>query len=256
MASSGSTSKKRSGASSPSKPPVAQMLSKTVSRKEACATRSAAVATSTSTTTISLPMPRMRTWLTAVGNRGWIVLTKDRRIRYRNLERAALMAANVGAFIRHLWRPSRRRDRADFCQALPTIYDCIANHRKPFIAKVARTARVIAVRKQSLRIAKSIAVEATFVRVLDRRQFRPDVWGSRNRCPKLRVRRGPLKLQNGKFRRHHTAITIGWNNAEGTLQGHKFGINKIAVSSIALVFYTRIPSPIFFCARKTPRPKQ
>jgi hypothetical protein len=38
-------------------------------------------------------------WLSAVGPRGWIVLTKDTRIRYRAVERMALMQAGVRAFV-------------------------------------------------------------------------------------------------------------------------------------------------------------
>lgn len=38
-------------------------------------------------------------WLAEAGQRGWIVLTKDHRIRYRHVERLALMKAGVAAFI-------------------------------------------------------------------------------------------------------------------------------------------------------------
>jgi len=37
-------------------------------------------------------------WLPVVGRRGWIVLTKDTRIRYRPNEKQALLAAGVRAF--------------------------------------------------------------------------------------------------------------------------------------------------------------
>jgi len=39
------------------------------------------------------------TWLRAVGAKGWIVLTKDRRIRYRPNELSALKEAKVVAFV-------------------------------------------------------------------------------------------------------------------------------------------------------------
>jgi hypothetical protein len=39
------------------------------------------------------------TWLSFVGKNGWVVLTRDKRIRYRRLERLALQAANVPAFV-------------------------------------------------------------------------------------------------------------------------------------------------------------
>lgn len=38
-------------------------------------------------------------WLQEVGRRGWIVLTKDHRIRYRGPELAALQQAQVRAFV-------------------------------------------------------------------------------------------------------------------------------------------------------------
>jgi hypothetical protein len=40
-----------------------------------------------------------RTWLGYAGARDWIVLTRDKRIRYRRLERLALEAARVRAFV-------------------------------------------------------------------------------------------------------------------------------------------------------------
>ncbi len=48
-------------------------------------------------------MPRDETvedaeWLTLAGDRGWAVLLKDDRIRYRESERRALVAAGVHAF--------------------------------------------------------------------------------------------------------------------------------------------------------------
>jgi predicted nuclease of predicted toxin-antitoxin system len=42
---------------------------------------------------------RDEVWLTEVGRRGWVVLTKDKNIRTRVIERDALLAANVRTFI-------------------------------------------------------------------------------------------------------------------------------------------------------------
>ena len=39
------------------------------------------------------------TWLSLAGSKGWIVITRDKRIRYRRLERLALQAASVRAFV-------------------------------------------------------------------------------------------------------------------------------------------------------------
>jgi hypothetical protein len=42
---------------------------------------------------------RDEVWFSVVGEHGWVVLTKDHRLRYRNIERAALTTAKVAAFI-------------------------------------------------------------------------------------------------------------------------------------------------------------
>ena len=38
-------------------------------------------------------------WLQIVGQKGWIALMRDQRVRYRKLERAMLAEAGVGAFV-------------------------------------------------------------------------------------------------------------------------------------------------------------
>src|SRR6185295_2095960 len=40
------------------------------------------------------------TWLSTAGKKGWLVLTEDRRIRFRATERQALIDAGVRAFVR------------------------------------------------------------------------------------------------------------------------------------------------------------
>lgn len=40
-----------------------------------------------------------RVWLKEVGRRGWVVLTKDQRLRYRPLEIGALRASNARVFV-------------------------------------------------------------------------------------------------------------------------------------------------------------
>jgi len=38
-------------------------------------------------------------WLREVGRSGWLVLTKDQRIRYREIEKQAVLRAGVGVFV-------------------------------------------------------------------------------------------------------------------------------------------------------------
>jgi hypothetical protein len=70
------------------------------------------------------------------------VLTKDHRIRYRNLEREALMNAGVGAFILTAGDLQGDEMAEIFVKALPAIAKFLRKHKKPFIAKVARDGSV------------------------------------------------------------------------------------------------------------------
>lgn len=61
-------------------------------------------------------------WLTEVGKRGWIVLTKDTRIRYRAIETKALLAAGVRAFVLTARGDLIGKEMADiFIMALPRM---------------------------------------------------------------------------------------------------------------------------------------
>lgn len=60
-------------------------------------------------------------WLRAVGERGWIVLTRDDRIRYRFHERTALLQARVRAFVLVRRNVSGPAMAAAFVNALPAI---------------------------------------------------------------------------------------------------------------------------------------
>jgi predicted nuclease of predicted toxin-antitoxin system len=83
-----------------------------------------------------------RIWLTEVGKRGWIVLTKDQRIRYRAIEREALLNAGVKAFI-FMSGNVRFSDMAQIiAKALPSIEKFVRNHKAPFIAGIYKDASV------------------------------------------------------------------------------------------------------------------
>jgi hypothetical protein len=81
-------------------------------------------------------------WLVEVGKRGWIVLTKDDRIRYRVTERTALASANVRAFVLTSGQLQGTEMAAAFVKALPRINRLVANHAPPFIGRVSRSGKV------------------------------------------------------------------------------------------------------------------
>jgi hypothetical protein len=81
-------------------------------------------------------------WLREVGRRGWIVLTRDDRIRYRFHERTALFQARVRAFVlvrRSLSGPAMAEA---FVKALPAMQRFVARYQAPFIARVTQTGNV------------------------------------------------------------------------------------------------------------------
>lgn len=82
-------------------------------------------------------------WLRVVGQRGWIVLTKDERIRHRPLERAALLDAGVRAFVLTAQRMSGADMGQAFVRARRAMEHLLHRRRqRPFIATVTRHGRV------------------------------------------------------------------------------------------------------------------
>ena len=77
------------------------------------------------------------TWLEAVGKRGWIALTHDRRIRYKPNERDAVMRHGVPLLVIVGATPFPDLARA-FVATLPRIERFLRRHKPPFIAKVYR----------------------------------------------------------------------------------------------------------------------
>jgi hypothetical protein len=89
-----------------------------------------------------LPDAKDEDWLVEVGSRGWIVLTKDDRIRYRVTERTAIMSAQVKAFVLTSSQLQGTEMAAAFLKALPRIKQLVAGHAPPFIARVSRKGKV------------------------------------------------------------------------------------------------------------------
>ena len=81
-------------------------------------------------------------WLPPVGERGWIVLTRDKRIRYRSQERTALIQARVRAFVLSGGSLSGPAMAAAFVNALPAMRQFVERYQAPFIASVTQTGSV------------------------------------------------------------------------------------------------------------------
>lgn len=81
-------------------------------------------------------------WLQAVGARGWVVLSKDKNIRYRGAEKAAVAGAEVALFI---FRGGSMRG-AEIAQAiasaLPKMLRMVRTQSRPFIASISKAGQV------------------------------------------------------------------------------------------------------------------
>ena len=83
-----------------------------------------------------------RVWLQEVGERGWVVLTKDQRLRYRPLEIGALRASSARVFVLTAGNLRGGEIAAVFLAALPLICRILRSRPGPFVVRVSRSGRV------------------------------------------------------------------------------------------------------------------
>ena len=83
-----------------------------------------------------------QTWLSLAGAKGWVVLTRDKRIRYRRLERLALQAAGVRAFVFTGGNVTLADTAAILAGAMPAIQQICAGKEGSFICHIGRTGKV------------------------------------------------------------------------------------------------------------------
>jgi predicted nuclease of predicted toxin-antitoxin system len=82
-------------------------------------------------------------WLTVAGQKGWIVVTRDERIRYRVAEKQAIRRTKVRALVLVAQGNLRAEMLVEiFLKALPKVRAIVAKHRPPFIAKIWRDGKV------------------------------------------------------------------------------------------------------------------
>ncbi len=82
-------------------------------------------------------------WLPAVGKRGWVVLTKDTRIRYRPSEKQALLAAGVRAYAFASGNLSGGQMADAIVKALPKMLKLLATHPRAFVARITAASDVM-----------------------------------------------------------------------------------------------------------------
>jgi hypothetical protein len=81
-------------------------------------------------------------WLPRAGQSGWIVLTKDKEIRYKTDERDALRRAGVRQFVLVGGNLTSDEMAEAFVAARPAMEDLLRERAVPFIARVSREGRI------------------------------------------------------------------------------------------------------------------
>lgn len=73
------------------------------------------------------------TWLEVVGKMGWIALTRDKRIRYRTLEKQALVLHGVGAFTFNGGNATAQTTAVRVLDLLPRMTEIAVSESRPFL---------------------------------------------------------------------------------------------------------------------------
>lgn len=81
-------------------------------------------------------------WLQAVSQRGWVVLTKDKKIESRPLEVEAIAHAGARVFILVSGNLTSQQMAKLFVDVLGKLKKLMLGHKAPFIAKVYKDGRV------------------------------------------------------------------------------------------------------------------
>jgi predicted nuclease of predicted toxin-antitoxin system len=81
-------------------------------------------------------------WLPNVGQKGWIVLTKDARIGKRSLEKIAVANARIKMFTLASQNLSGADMAEIFLKAITSMQEFVREYPAPFIAKIYRDGRI------------------------------------------------------------------------------------------------------------------
>lgn len=82
-------------------------------------------------------------WLPQIGQRGWILLSKDLAIQKNTIEYHALLNAGIGAFFIRSREIPGHEIIACVVKALPKMSEIVRNQQKPFLAKIYKDGTVV-----------------------------------------------------------------------------------------------------------------
>lgn len=86
-------------------------------------------------------------WITAVGERGWVIVTRDRRIRYRANEVAAVRKSQLHLFALTSGNVSAAETATIVVKAWPAIQRAVATTAPPMMWSITRGGAVSAIKR-------------------------------------------------------------------------------------------------------------
>ncbi len=75
-------------------------------------------------------------WIPFVGHRGWVAVTKDKRIRHRRLEQDAVMNSGLALFVLTSGDLRATEEAAALASAYPRMRKLLRDYQLPFIASI------------------------------------------------------------------------------------------------------------------------
>jgi hypothetical protein len=75
-------------------------------------------------------------WLSAVGMKGWIILTKDKQISRNQVELVALYNSGAASFVLTSGQATGEAVAQSFISAIPAIEEIMKRFEPPFVASV------------------------------------------------------------------------------------------------------------------------
>lgn len=81
-------------------------------------------------------------WLDQAGRQGWIVLLRDQKVRYRQPETAAILAAKVAAFVFTGGQVTAAETAEVLVRRLDKMINIAASERRPFVYTITAGGRL------------------------------------------------------------------------------------------------------------------
>lgn len=82
-------------------------------------------------------------WLTTIGQQGWIVITKDDYIRYREAERQAILTYSVGCFVLMRRNDTAQQLLAALGAAWQRVEEISASEARPFLYAIYKDGSIL-----------------------------------------------------------------------------------------------------------------